>query len=686
MSTMSPSQPADDVRTARESAGVTAFGGWWRSLGRDWQQTLKFLLGATACLALSAAFEYSNRPAEINEFGRVGEEFYPEFTDPTLAASLEVFVFDKDNVVVRDFHVKQAENGRWVIPSHHGYPADAENQLAQTASSVIGIRRGAMVTRWEADHARFGVVNPKQQSLNVEEVEGVGSRIILRTKNDSVLADYIIGEKVDGESGQFYVRHPEEDEVYIASLDIDLSTKFTDWIETDLLDVFSSDFVEVRIHDYSFDELKGSITASEVSTLNRESSADPWTLEGLDAAAEEVDKDAIRETINALADLSIVGVRPRQNGLTSDLKLDRTVLNSQNQVDRLQSDLLTRGFLLQQDEESGDLKLIAREGELHAATDDGLVYRLHFGRAFAGSEEELEIGFTSNDDNGPSDGSQDRSSDSSAAAVDDASASAADSSEVEQDSAESESTDAATDGSSESTSDESSDSRPGRYVFVSVDFDESYLGEAPVRPTEPEKPAELAAENDAAEAKPEAGNADESSDSDAGQSSDESAEPSDGESDSDDPLNEIRKTYEDAVHKYEQDLKDYEKDLEDREKKIADGKRKAEQLNRRFAEWYYVIPGDDFEKVRVSRADIVKLKEVEDGDGDGDVEGEKEKESLEEPQSTGRVNSDSDTPEHSAVDSADNAATVGEESSNETDKSTNVDDSVQDVGQDNERI
>ena len=26
-----------------------------------------------------------------------------------------------------------AENGQWVIPSHHDYPADAEEQLADTA-------------------------------------------------------------------------------------------------------------------------------------------------------------------------------------------------------------------------------------------------------------------------------------------------------------------------------------------------------------------------------------------------------------------------------------------------------------------------------------------------------------------------------------------------------------------------
>ena len=88
-------------------------------------------------------------------------------------------------------------------------------------------------------------------------------------------------------------------------------------------------------------------------------------------------------------------MRPKQQGLTPDLKLDRQTLKSQRDIDRLQSDLLTRGFLLQsgQNGDQESLRLMAREGEMYAATDEGLVYRLHFGRAFVGSQEELEIGF-----------------------------------------------------------------------------------------------------------------------------------------------------------------------------------------------------------------------------------------------------------------------------------------------------
>ena len=170
-------------------------------MSRETVRTLGFVAAAVACLAVTGIVEYASRPAPIKEFGRVGEEFYKDFTDPTLATALEVYIFDAERVEPRDFRVQRLPNGRWVIPSHHNYPADAEDRLARTAASLIGIKRGALVTRWPADHARYGVVDPRQDSLTVDQVEGVGRRIILRGEDGTVLADYIIGKPVKEPDG-----------------------------------------------------------------------------------------------------------------------------------------------------------------------------------------------------------------------------------------------------------------------------------------------------------------------------------------------------------------------------------------------------------------------------------------------------------------------------------------------------
>ena len=602
----------DDVtETAADTTGDSTD----QPLSPEQRRTFLFVGGAIVCLAITGIIEWSSRPVAIEDFGKVSQPFYADFTDPTLATSLEVYVFDTDIVRPLDFRVERLENGRWAIPSHHNYPADAEDQLAKTASTIIGITRGAMVSRWKADHAQYGVVNPKQDALSVGDIEGIGKRIVLKGDDDSVLADYIIGNKVEGESSQYHVRHPDEDEVYIVELDIDLSTKFTDWIETDLLEIDGHTITEMTINDHSFEELQGrlQVTKSEISTFQRKTSSDPWTLDSLNDEVEEIDKDAISDTVNTIGDLEIVGVRPKQQGLTPDLKLDRENLQSQQDVQRLQSDLLTRGFLLRSGENDNqeNLQLIAREGEMYAANDQGLIYRLHFGRAFAGSQEELEIGLSS------SDSDPQKKTNKTASTGDEVSQESnqdEEESTTPEDATQAPTTDADTESSDKET--ETIDSNtPGRYVFVRVEFDEKYLGDKPDRPIEPEQPAALKESVGAKEnvAGPEDSADEESTEEEPqGEEAPDSEEKEeDTEKNEDDPLAEIRKTYEEAKKKYDDDLKEYERESTEHEEKVTKGEETAEKLNRRFAAWYYVISGDSFDKLRLSRSDLVKAKEQE---------------------------------------------------------------------------
>lgn len=528
----------------------------------SWSQTFGYVGAAVACLTVTGFAELFTRPPKIQEFGKVGQEFYSEFTDPTLASALEVYVFDDEEVRAREFKVGRKENGLWVIPSHHHYPADAEERLAKTASSVIGIKRGALVTRWNADHGHYGVINPKQDSLNVEDVEGVGQRLILRKDDDSVLADYIIGNEVEGQTGEYYVRHPQEDEVYIAKLDIDLSTKFTDWIEDKLFTFSNGDVVQLTINDYVFDER--TVTESIVTNLSREEAwGDNWELDSLDPETQEINKEKINEALTALSNLEVVGVRPKQKGLTPELTLDREYLRMQAQLDLLQQDLMARGYALQPGKTNESFSLISREGELLAGTNEGLRYQLYFGSVFTGSQEELEIGF--GDDGAKTDAA----------------------------------TKQGTDAESSEAGTEVASGKPGRYLFVRVAFDDSLLDGPKSAPIEPEKSARLR-ELKAAEKEDGTTEVDEEQD-------DAAAEAEDGDDESEEPseIEKLREEYEEAQQQYKTDLRDFES----RQEKIKEGKEKAEEFNRRFAEWYYVIPGESFEKLELSRADLVKPKE-----------------------------------------------------------------------------
>jgi hypothetical protein len=546
-----------------------------------WTTTSLYIAGAVLCLGVTSGFAWLNRPAEIAEFGKVGQQFFAEFVDPTLATSLELSTFDAKAVEPRDFKVAKSDNGQWVIPSHHDYPADAESQLADTASSVIGVERGAMVTRWSADHAKYGVVDPKQDTLGVDEVEGVGQRLTLRGDNDAALADFIVGKQVEGEFDQYYVRHPEEDEVYITTLNVDLSTKFTDWIDTDLFDVNSSDVRRVTINDYSFDELSGKLTNSQITALTREDSGNDWQLDSLDAEKEEIETDAVRDTLSAIASLKIAGVRPKQVGLTPDLQLDRDALKSQSGVERLQADLLSSGFILQpsEDGDKDQLKLIAREGELMAGTNEGLVYKLHFGRVFTGSQEELEVGFVSTS------APREDSADSDVAITDDEEAEGV---------------------NEEEAASSDADTNPGRYVFVRVDFDQTLLGEEPAKPVEPTKPQRLTELEEAEEAEEsEEAKPDETASNDEEADDAKESVPAPPEKSE---LERLRREFTAAKSKYDTDLQAYESF----QSKVESGSEKADELNQRFAKWYYVISGESYDKLALDRSSFVSTKAVED--------------------------------------------------------------------------
>ena len=416
----------------------------------DWTKTLLFVAAAAASVGLAVAAEALSRPAAPAEFERVGQEFYPDFADPLAARSLRVVSYDEATSIIKPFEVK-FEKGRWRI-SPYGYPADAEEQLAKTAASVVGVRREALASRRETDHARLGVIDPMSEDATA--LAGRGRRVTLSDAKGKAVADYIIGKPVEGADGYFHVRAPGEKETYRAKLDLALTTRFADWIKSELLDVAASDLKRIEILDYSVDEDKRTIEQRDRNVLVRGESFGPWTLEGLNEATEQTNAAEANKVARALDELKIVGVRPKPAGLRPDLTLDPQFITDNLALQQLAADLRRRGFMLLPDREGGGLALIAKEGQIAASTRDGVAYDLYFGDVFTGSEFDVEFG----DESGK-------------------------------------------DASRRLKGEEKPGTQQGRYVFVSARFDEASLGDPPKPPDaaappqegqDPSKAAELA--------------------------------------------------------------------------------------------------------------------------------------------------------------------------------------------------
>lgn len=65
---------------------------------------------------------------------------FPELSDASKAASLEIVKYDEELATLSPFKVVQS-GGVWVLPSHQNYPADAKEHLAAAATELVDVSR-----------------------------------------------------------------------------------------------------------------------------------------------------------------------------------------------------------------------------------------------------------------------------------------------------------------------------------------------------------------------------------------------------------------------------------------------------------------------------------------------------------------------------------------------------------------
>ncbi|VAX39995.1 hypothetical protein MNBD_PLANCTO02-1229, partial [hydrothermal vent metagenome] len=190
-------------------------------------KTLLFVVVAGLFVGAASLAHFVSKPQPIEGFEKEGVLFYPDFNNPNSAISLEVVAFNSNKegleTRIKMFVIKQ-ENGVWVIPPYN-FPAEAKVRLAKTAASMIGIKRGALVSRLKSDQEKYQVGDPLQFDANTLPLESLGNRITLKGKGEAVLTDMIIGKEHPVRKGLYYVRHPHEDAIWLSQLNIDISTK-----------------------------------------------------------------------------------------------------------------------------------------------------------------------------------------------------------------------------------------------------------------------------------------------------------------------------------------------------------------------------------------------------------------------------------------------------------------------------
>jgi len=347
-------------------------------------RTTLALGGAAVVLAVVALVSAPGR-AVPDAFFDIGEPFFPEFTDPEAASTLEVVEFDEATAAAIPFQVTNRD-GLWTIPSHNDYPADGAERLSNIAADIISVVKEDFRSDNVADHEALGVIDPTD--LTTPGLVGRGTRVTVRDANGEALADLIVGNQVEGRQGLRFVRVPEQKRVYSARFEADISTAFEDWIEQNLLEVERDEVVHIVLNEYEVDEQTRRATAPREFTLDKVED-NVWDGTGV-PEGQEVNFVEVNRLVGAIIGMEIAGVRPKPEGVSGNLR-DAAMAGRISQADV--RDLINKGFYPTQ--EGG---LLSNEGELLVRTTEGVLYTLRFGEIVYGRGDAIAVGDETSDD------------------------------------------------------------------------------------------------------------------------------------------------------------------------------------------------------------------------------------------------------------------------------------------------
>ncbi len=332
-------------------------------------ELVKTGLFVAVALALVAAASWvqpeAARPEMLSD---EGEPLFPEFRNISDVKAIEVVGYDEAQAVARPLKV-EFRQGRWILPSHNDYPAEAAERLDKTAGALLNLHKDIVVSDRLEDHATYGVIDPLD--MKVTSLTGRGKRVTLRNGQGEVLADVVLGKPVPDHPGYRYLRLPGHRRTYAVKTEADPSARFQDWVSGNLLQLSSAQIQKVTINSYSIDETFGRLANVHRVVLTK--SGKKWTSEG----SAKISSSAIRAAVATLAGIRIVGARPKPELLARQLRNGRLQMTLETVMS-----LRQRGFFI-----TPAGQLLANEGEMTVETTRGLIYTLKFGEIVRGGTE-----------------------------------------------------------------------------------------------------------------------------------------------------------------------------------------------------------------------------------------------------------------------------------------------------------
>ncbi len=537
------------------------------------RRTTVFVVAGLLLLGFGWAVQPRFKPATVDSAAE--RVLFPALTDAEKAASLEIIRYDDELATLYPFKVIKS-GGVWVLPSHQNYPADAKDQLAAAATELVDLKTLDEVSSRATDHELYGVIEPDQEKIK-PGMTGIGQMIEIRDASGSKLARLIIGKEdkqsgVGGGSRRLrFVRKAGQDPVYRVELDTSkFTTRFGDWIEKDLLKLTPWDIRSVELDNYSLSAVEsgGRLEVrqqrDEKISLMYDDKESSWLLSSFEKFPDEESSDSVSVDLEENEEVDSTKLNDLRNALGDlqiiDVARKPAGLSSDlkaaesfvNDVEAVSS-LQQRGFLPLP---SG--QILSTEGQTVIGMKDGVEYVLRFGAG------------TTVTDPGQADSEQ------------------GDDAAVE---------------SAETTA---------RYLLVMAQFNEDLL-EQPKLSALPSLPEESEEKNDGS--KQSGGVASEEGKD--GEVPDNDKSSSDQDLTAADLLkqaDEAEAAMQTAIENRRQVERENRRKQESFDEKMAEGKRRVEELNGRFADWYYIVSDEEYKKIHLGRKAVIKMKAEPAGD------------------------------------------------------------------------
>jgi Domain of unknown function (DUF4340) len=341
------------------------------------------IFGAAAAVSLGLAWWFGpttvKSEKDISD-ERKGQSVFGDFNTDT-AASFRIVKFNEDLATLSQLELAKDGKQMWTLPTADGYPADSAEQVSQAVAPLTSLTVLSTVSTDRSDHVLYGVVEPKEDELDVS-ASGVGMLLRVGGPKGEVLAELIVGKQVQGATDQRYVRIRAEDAVYVVELKTDpYSTQLDKWIKGEILNVRSMDINFVGVRDYEIQKVDGGYGLIKNFDSDLEFKDNKWSMQKFvdhkqksestePPEGQELSDSALNDLRTSVQGLKIVSVRRKPAGLALELKADQSLLKNEESIKSLNS----QGFFPM---ESGDV--YAFGGELVVGTKDGVRYVLRFG-------------------------------------------------------------------------------------------------------------------------------------------------------------------------------------------------------------------------------------------------------------------------------------------------------------------